>query len=159
MPFLQLLRDEDWLSLTKQMSEGIRSPDGTSESIQQPDSTDQQRLLMLMHAAHLRSVAKRRFGLSADEALQRFMKANSGQFPTNSSQLASFFTPAIDDTVWLRYEVIPREDLPGMNVEGDRLIAEKSPAGSKAYGPNENRLVIGKGGSSFTPHGFGYLGR
>jgi len=77
----------------------------------------------------LRMDADGRFARKALPALQQYVQANNGQFPTELSQLEPYFESPIDDAILQRYEIIPTNSVVASLATsgGDQLITEKAP--------------------------------
>jgi len=91
------------------------------------------------------------FGKMAMNALQKYIQANNGRFPTDLSQLQPYFDSPIDDAILQRYEIVPASSVPKAKEMGDDwLIAQKIRI--DANDKNDGREVFGaKGyGNSWT---------
>ena len=91
------------------------------------------------------------FGKTAMNALQKYIQANNGQFPTALSQLQPYFDSPVDDAILQRYEIVPATTIPKAKEMSDSwLIAQKVRVDENDK--NDQREVIGpKGyGSSWT---------
>ena len=88
----------------------------------------------------LRMDADGEFARRAKPALQQYVQANNGQFPTDLSQLEPYFESPIDDAILQRYEIVPTKSLVPSLTElgGDWLITEKTPVNT-----NDLRTAIG----------------
>jgi hypothetical protein len=60
-------------------------------------------------------------------ALQNYMGANSGQWPTDISQLTTYFSVPVDESMLQRWEIAPISILPNEKFAGDWVITEKTP--------------------------------
>ena len=100
--------------------------------------------------ADLRRSANNNFVGMVQPALSKYMKDNNGQFPTDLSQLQSYFSSPVDGAIMNRWQIAPASDLPNVKMGGDWGITEKSPVDTSvdnvwAVGPN------GYGSSSYQP--------
>ncbi len=87
IPELQLLHDEDWLAV-------VRMP------IKLETEEDFRKAF-----AHLRAVAKQKFGTAVVKALHKYAQANYGQLPSDLSQLMPYFDAPVNDGMLERYEL------------------------------------------------------
>ena len=80
----------------------------------------------------------------AYKALQKYAKANNGQFPSDVEQLKPYIDPPVDEAIFQRWQVVPAKSLPKYLAEigGDWLITQKAPV-DKEY---EGRYAIGLAG-------------
>jgi hypothetical protein len=110
IPELQSLSDRQWMNALYAST---------------PETADEYRVSM----CSVRGVAQRIFADSKlHPALQQYAKDNSGQFPTDLSQLRPYFDSPIYDGILERYTILPasslvRELRPG----GDWVITQKAP--------------------------------
>jgi len=76
-----------------------------------------------------RSSAQSRFATSMlQDALRQYGKNNSGQFPTDLSQLTPYFISPVDDSVLQDWTILPGSSLPGtMRSDEDWVITQKAP--------------------------------
>lgn len=95
---------------------------------------------------NLRSMAEDLFASMAMDALQKYMPANNGQFPTDLTQLKPYFKSPVVDAILQRYEIVPAKTIPKWNMGGDWVITSKAPVDR-----HDEREVIGSGGYG---HGF-----
>lgn len=86
IPELQLLTENDWLSVAKDVS--LQSEPEVRQAL-----------------AELRNTAKHKFATHALKAVDKFATANNGQLPTEVSQLKPYFDVPVDDAMLQRYEV------------------------------------------------------
>jgi hypothetical protein len=77
-------------------------------------------------ASRLRNAADGYFTQKAFPALQRYAKAHDGKFPSDITQLQSYFEPPIDPALLQRWAVKPAKDAPGIKLGGDWVITQKS---------------------------------
>jgi RNA polymerase sigma factor (sigma-70 family) len=91
IPDMRLLTDIDWLNLAKDLdldSEALRS-----------------------FAIHqVRFNAKLRSASIISEALRKFIEANNGDWPSDVSQLKSFFDQPIEDEILQRYRILDKTE-------------------------------------------------
>jgi hypothetical protein len=57
-------------------------------------------------------------------ALQQYGQANNGQFPTDLSQLNSYFNPPVDDSILQRWEIVPVSAIGNVGGAGDSVITQ-----------------------------------
>jgi RNA polymerase sigma factor (sigma-70 family) len=80
-----------------------------------------------------------RFGAMGSRALQKYIQAHNGQFPTDVSQLQQYFDSPVDDAILQRYEIVPASSIPQAEKLGDDwLVAQKI-----RTDVNEGREVFG----------------
>ena len=109
IPELQFLSEDDWIA-----------------RVDDPLVTDDDyRSAMIL----LRMDGDGEFARRAKPALQQYVQANNGQFPTDLSQLKPYFESPIDDAILQRYGIVPAKSLVSSLAElgGDQLITEKVP--------------------------------
>jgi RNA polymerase sigma factor (sigma-70 family) len=122
VPELQYLTDRDWLELVEY-----------DHHRADPDNR---------HAmSSARSKAQIRFAMTPlGDALRQYGKDNNGQFPTDLSQLASYFKSPVDDSVLQDWTILPTSSLPSqMRVEEDWVITQKAPIDAE----QDQRVVVG----------------
>jgi hypothetical protein len=108
IPELQFLNDQDWL---------------TAASKKLDTDADYRRAL-----ATLRSMAENKFGKMYQHALQSYLDSNNNQYPTDVSQLESYFNPPIDEAVLQRWKLIPANNANGSEgLGGNLVLTEKVP--------------------------------
>jgi hypothetical protein len=109
IPELQFLSEDDWIA-----------------TVDDPLVTDDD---YRSAASRLRNDADLEFGRRAVPALQQYVEANNGQFPTDLAQLKPYFDSPIDDAILQRYEIVPTNSVVSSLAElgGDQLITEKAP--------------------------------
>jgi RNA polymerase sigma factor (sigma-70 family) len=127
IPELQLLSEEDWLSAARNANF---------------DSDKNIRRTL----ANLRHSAEGIFASMTEQALMKYMKANNGQFPTDLTQLQSFYATSIDNTVLQRWQIVPQSTLPNQNMGGDWVITQKEPIDPDL----DDRWAIGPNGDGTT---------
>jgi RNA polymerase sigma factor (sigma-70 family) len=106
IPDLQLLSEEDWLNAAR--------------NAKFDSDKDVRRTL-----ANLRHSAENAFASMTEQALTKFMKANNEQFPTDLSQLQSYYPTPVDDAILQRWQIVPQSTLPNQNMGGDWVITQK----------------------------------
>lgn len=124
IPELHFVTENDWLEATRDAD--LTSDIGVRKAL-----------------SNLRSLAKNKFAPVLTHALDEYVKANSGQLPTDFSQLKPFFEIPVDDSVLSRYEMLRTghvKDLP----KDAWVISEKVPV-DRDY---DSHLYIGHGGRS-----------
>jgi RNA polymerase sigma factor (sigma-70 family) len=78
-------------------------------------------------------------------AVKQYAQAQNGRFPTELSQLKSYFTQPIDDAILLRYQILPAANLshlinhPELGLGGEWAITQKAPINEV----RDSRLIIG----------------
>jgi hypothetical protein len=93
----------------------------------------------------LRDTAKARVSPLICDALKQFTKANGGRFPTDVTQLKTYFDTPLDDVVLARYTVLPASEISRSDYNHPGavwLIAEKAPVDVDF----DTRVVIGENG-------------
>jgi RNA polymerase sigma factor (sigma-70 family) len=80
-------------------------------------------------------------------AIKQYLNANNGQFPTDLAQLRNYFDPPVDASVLQRWEVVPANTTPNINMGGDWVITQVT-AVDEDY---DHRFVVG-------PNGYGSSG-
>jgi RNA polymerase sigma factor (sigma-70 family) len=105
IPELQLLTENDWLSVAKEVS--LQS------------EADVRRAL-----AELRNVAKHKFATYALQAVDKFIAANNGQMPTDVSQLKPYFEVPVEDAMLERYQVLQPGD--GRSLQDNWVLSERT---------------------------------
>jgi hypothetical protein len=125
-PEFELLSEKDWLTVA------MNAKFDTDKDIQNT-------LALLRHRAEAD------FANQISRALQKFMKDNNAQFPSDFSQLQSYFENPVSDAILSRWQVLPQSTLPSYpNMGGDFVITEKAP-----IDPNlDFRFIIGPDGFS-----------
>jgi RNA polymerase sigma factor (sigma-70 family) len=106
IPEFQFLTKQDWLNAAK----------GDLES------DADYRLAM----SSLRGAAENKFTSLLNQALGKYLQANSGQFPTDLSQLQSYFDSPVDNAVLQRWEIVPANTVPNIGVGEPNIITEKA---------------------------------
>jgi RNA polymerase sigma factor (sigma-70 family) len=127
IPEMQFLTEQDWLSAVSKKLE---------------NDADYRRDL-----ADLRSAAESKFVGMYQQALQRYLNANNNQFPTDVSQLQSYFDPPIDEAILQRWKFIPANGNANQGFAGgDWVLTEKTPVDELF----DSRYTIGLHGSGTT---------
>jgi len=130
IPEMKFLNEDDWLGATSGKLD-------TEE--------DYARAL-----SALRNAAENKFSYQAFPALQKYMKANGGQFPTDMSQLQPYFDSPIDEDILQRWEIEPASQVPTMHFGGNWIITQKSAVDPE----NDARVGIGQSGYGVNGGGF-----
>jgi RNA polymerase sigma factor (sigma-70 family) len=107
IPEMALLTESDWLEAARKAS--LSSESGARSALNT-----------------LRSIAKNIFVPRLQKALQDYRLAHNGGFPTEPSQLAPYFSPAVDPAILARYEMVP----------------ENSPSGKKQHQAIVEKAVV-----------------
>lgn len=131
IPELQLLSENQWLNAA--MDAKFDTDKATRQTL-----------------ANLRRTAENDFALILKDGLSKYMKDSNGQFPTDLSQLQSYFTTHVDGAMLSRWEIVPQSALPNNQMGGDWVITEKAPVDPDL----DNRWAIGQhgyGSSSYQP--------
>jgi RNA polymerase sigma factor (sigma-70 family) len=105
IPELQLLTENDWLSVAKEVS--LQSEADVRQSL-----------------SKLRNTAKHKFATYALNAVDKFMAANNGQMPTDVSLLKPYFEVPVDDAMLERYQVLQPPD--GSSLQDNWVLGEKT---------------------------------
>lgn len=122
-PEMQLLSEEDWLAAVKQ-------PELETEE-------DYRKAF-----AALRNTAQQKLAGMLRPALDKYIKANNGAFPTEIAQLMPHFEPAIDPAILSRYGIFPESEASYVKMGGDWIITQKEPIDAEF----DQRIVIGPNG-------------
>lgn len=104
IPELQLLTENDWLAVAKDVS--LQSEPEVRQAL-----------------SKLRNTAKHKFATYALQAVDKFIAANNGQMPTEVSQLKPYFDVPVDDSMLQRYQVLQPAD--GSSLQDDWVMGEK----------------------------------
>jgi len=105
IPELQLLTENDWLSVAKDVS--LQSEPEVRQAL-----------------SKLRNTAKHKFATYALQAVDKFVAANNGQMPAEISQLKPYFEVPVDDAMLQRYQVLPPAD--GSSLQDNWVLSEKA---------------------------------
>ena len=106
IPEFQFLTEEDWLNAAKGSL-------NTDEDYRRAFSA-------------LRNAAEQMFRPMIQLALRRYIHGNNGQFPTDLSQLQSYFNTPVDDAILQRWEIVPASDFPNVGVGSDWVMTQKA---------------------------------
>ena len=106
IPELDLLKEEDWLAVVKDLQLG---------------SENQYRRAL----STLRGAGEGRFASLAHSALQKLLESNGHKFPTDIMQLREFFDAPVGDAILQRWQIAPAKTVPGIGV-GDWIITQKT---------------------------------
>lgn len=104
IPELQLLTENDWLSVAKEVS--LQSEPEVRQAL-----------------SRLRNTAKHKFATYALQAVDKFIAANNGQMPTDVSLLKPYFEVPVDDAMLQRYQVLPPAS--GNSLQDDWVMGER----------------------------------
>jgi hypothetical protein len=91
----------------------------------------------------LRGSAEGAFLREADKALRNYLATNNGRFPTELSQLKTYFEKSPPDEILQRYQITPANNIPEATVTGapaDWLITLKSPDSGSLWTLGRNGL-------------------
>jgi RNA polymerase sigma factor (sigma-70 family) len=127
IPELQWATEQDWLNATK----------GNLET-----EADYRRAM-----SSLRNTVEGKFAAMLQPALSKYIEANNGQFPTDLSQLQSYFKSPVSEAVLQRYAVLPAEEIPSLGMGGKWIITQNAPTDAEY----DSRFGIG-------PNGYGTTG-
>jgi RNA polymerase sigma factor (sigma-70 family) len=105
IPELQLLTENDWLSVAKDVS--LQSETEVRQAL-----------------SELRNVAKHKFATYALQAVDKFIGANNGQMPTDVSQLKPYFEVPVEDAMLERYQVLQPGD--GRSLQDNWVLSERT---------------------------------
>ena len=132
IPELQLLSDRQWMDALYSST---------------PETPDEYRVSM----SDVRSVAELTFAtFTLRSALQRYAKDDSGQFPTDLSQLRPYFDSPIYDSILERYTILPASTLVSeLRPGGDWVITQKAPVNEAQDWRTATSLT---GTAQATPH-------
>ena len=126
IPEFQLLTEEDWLKAAK-------GDLNTDEDYRRAFSA-------------LRGAAEGKFAPMLKKALDKYLKANNKQFPTDLAQLQSYFETPVDGAILQRWEIAPASTVKNLGLGGDVIITQKD-AVDDVY---DTRYGIGPHGSGST---------
>ncbi len=129
IPELQLLSEQQWLNAA------MNAKFDQDKDIRQT-------------LADLRHTAENNFVSLTKPALDKYMKANGGQFPTDLSQLQPYFESPMDESILSRWGIVPQSAFPNQSMGGDWLITEKTPIDPDL----DNHWAIGPGGYGTTSY-------
>lgn len=123
IPELQFLTEKDWL-------------DAAQANLN--TDIDYRRAL-----SSLRNIAENEFVNMLKPALDKYIQANNGQFPTDLSRLQEYFSSPVDDAILQRWEITSPKTVPNVGVGDDGIITEKAPVDDIF----DSRNVVGNRGS------------
>jgi len=103
IPEMQWLNEKDWLDAAKD------NPLANDDDFRRAGS-------------RLRGTAENKFTQKASPALQRYLKANNGKFPTDTGLLLPYFEPPLDPTILQSWVVKPDKEVPRLQFGGDWVI-------------------------------------
>jgi hypothetical protein len=126
IPELQYVTQQDWLNAAK----GELNSDA-----------DYRRAL-----SALRGAGESKFAAMIKGALKKYIRANSGQMPTDMNQLASYFDSPPDQAALDRWEVAPAKTVESLGMGGDVIITQRA-AVDDVF---DSRYGIGPNGSGST---------
>jgi RNA polymerase sigma factor (sigma-70 family) len=130
IPEMQWLSEQDWLNAASGKLE-------TDEDYRRAFSS-------------LRGTAENEFSFKAFPALQKYMNANNGAFPTDLSQLEPYFDAPVDASILQRWQIVPASQEPNFRFGGDYLITQKAAV------DDEMDAQIGIGPSGYGSAGNGF---
>ncbi len=122
IPELQFLTEEDWLQVA---------------SAKLDTEVDYRRAL-----AALRNAGDSKFAAKLHSALTEFLQANSGQFPSDLTQLQGYFASPVDETILRRWEITSPKTVSNIGVGEDGIITQKVPVDDVF----DSRIAIGSRG-------------
>ncbi len=126
VPELRLLTEEDWLG-------AVQNPKLDTEK-------DYRRAM-----SGLRGGAQNKFAALAQPALHKYLKENDWKFPTDLSQLQSYFEGGpVERDILQRFGIVPAESVSNVQMGGEWAISQMDPVDAEF----DSRLVIG-------PRGYG----
>ncbi len=125
IPEFAFLTDEDWLSAARGKLE----------------SENDYRSAM----SALRHSAESHFGSILRPALTKFVE-QTGHFPTDLSQLQTYFKTPVDAAVLDRYAILPAGAVPNVRMGGEWIVTQKGPV-DEEY---DSRIVLGPNGYGST---------
>jgi RNA polymerase sigma factor (sigma-70 family) len=108
IPEFQLLSKKQWLDAA------MNAKFDTEKEIQQ-------------NLAYLRRTAINNFAGMVQPALSQYMKDNNDKFPTDLSQLQSYFDAPVDTAILDRWRIARSSDVPNVHMGGDWVVTENSP--------------------------------
>ncbi|MGD0745658.1 MAG: hypothetical protein ABSA45_10935 [Verrucomicrobiota bacterium] len=128
IPELRFLTGADWIHVASQSS---------------LDTENDLRCAM----SATRDAAERKFAKNMlYPALQKYQQANGGQFPTDLSQLQSYFDTLVDDAVLERWEIASSKTIAAYMGNGGPIITEKTTVDELL----DDRDIISSDGASTT---------
>jgi hypothetical protein len=130
IPEMQLLTEQDWLN-------AVRGKLETEEDY-------------LRAFSALRNAAESKFTSKASPALQKYLRASGGKFPTDLSQLQAYFESPLDNAMLQRWEIVPASKHPNMGFGADWLITQKGAVDEE----RDARIFMGADGHGSDGAGF-----
>jgi RNA polymerase sigma factor (sigma-70 family) len=106
IPEIQLLTQQDWLDAAKDKLE-------TDEDYRKA-------------MGHLRNAAEDKVAGLVQPALEQYLKANDGKFPTDLSQLQDYLKTPLDPAILQRFGIFPSGAVPNVGMGGDWIITQKT---------------------------------
>jgi hypothetical protein len=106
IPEVQLLTQQDWLDATKDKLE-------TDEDYRKA-------------MGRVRNAAEDKVAGLMQPALEQYLKANNGTFPTDLAQLQSYLKTPLDPAILQRFGIFPSEAVPNVGMGGDWIITQKT---------------------------------
>jgi RNA polymerase sigma factor (sigma-70 family) len=107
IPELQFVTEQDWLNAAR----------GNLDT-----DADYRRAL-----SSLRNACENKVANMLQKALKVYIQNNSGQLPTDLSQLQPYFDSPMDDAVLQRWEIAPASTVKSLSMGGDVIITQKAP--------------------------------
>jgi RNA polymerase sigma factor (sigma-70 family) len=106
IPEIQLLTQQDWLDAAKDKME-------TEEDVRRA-------------MGRLRNSAESAVAGLLQPALEQYVKANDGKFPTDLSQLQEFLKTSLDPAILQRFGIFPADAVPNVRMGGDWIITQQT---------------------------------
>ena len=128
IPEVQLLTQQDWLDAAKDKLE----------------SDEDYRKAM----GRVRNAAEDKVAGLVQPALEQYLKANGGTFPTDLAQLQDYLKTPLDPAILQRFGIFPADAVPNVRVGGDWIITQKTFV-DPAY---DTHFVIGPNGHGTTSY-------
>jgi hypothetical protein len=123
---MKLLTEQDWLDAAKGKM----------------DSEEDIRAAM----GHLRNSAESVVANLLRPALDDYLKANEGKFPTDLSQLQSYLKTPLDPAILQRFGILPSDAVPNVRMGGDWMITQTAFADPQY----DEHFIIGPNGMGTT---------
>jgi len=101
------------------------------------------------HMSALRANAESKFAQMTYTALKQYAQASDGWFPTELSQLTSYYGSSVDDAVLDRYTIVPAKSLSFLKGDwkgGEWVVTQRAPVNRKY----DARIAVGLGDSRLT---------
>lgn len=137
---MRLVTDREWLEASIVMRESTQ--DGLEKAM-----------------AHLRTLAKGKFALHVNRALQNFVSANSGELPNSLDDIGPYLGEGVDPSALVRYELV-RTGTTNEIQGGETIIRERDQP--SVFDSQFNISLLGAGyatpklGESERSYGFSY---